>query len=56
MYKINIAGAVTASDAVDWLTARNYDWQIDLLHIGEPIYTFSFDNPEHASHFALKWT
>ena len=56
MYKIKIAGTVIASDAVDWLNAQNYDWQIGLLHIGEPIYTFSFNNPDHASHFALKWT
>jgi hypothetical protein len=56
MYKIKIAGAVIASDAVDWLNAQKYDWQIGLLNIGEPIYTFSFNNPDHASHFALKWT
>jgi len=55
MYKIKIAGAVVASDAVEWLTAHDYDWQIGLLYIGEPIYTFSFDNPDQASHFALKW-
>jgi hypothetical protein len=56
MYKIKITGAIAASDATEWLTAHDYDWQMGLLHIGEPIYTFSFDNPDHASHFALRWT
>ena len=56
MYKIKIAGAVIASDAVEWLHAHDYDWQIELRYIGQPIYTFSFNDPEHASHFALRWT
>ena len=56
MYKINIAGAVIASDAVEWLNAQKYDWQIGLLNVGEPVYTFSFNDPDHASHFALRWT
>ena len=56
MYKIKIAGAVIASDAVEWLHAHDYDWQIDVQFIGQPIYTFSFNDPEHASHFALRWT
>jgi hypothetical protein len=56
MYKINIAGVIVANSAVEWLHAHDYDWQIELRYIGQPIYTFSFNDPEHASHFALKWT
>jgi hypothetical protein len=57
MYKIKIAGAVAASDAAEWLNTQNYDWQMDMGSLSvRPLYVFSFNNPDHASHFALKWT
>jgi hypothetical protein len=56
MYKIKIAGAVIATDAAEWLNHQGYDWRMDISSLSvRPIYTFSFNNPSQASHFALKW-
>jgi len=61
MYKIKIKGMLAASDAATWLQDHDYDCTMEMesfvpmpgRHI--PSYIFTFNDPDHASHFALKW-
>jgi len=56
MYKIKIAGAVIATDAAEWLNDQGYDWHMDISSLSvRPLYVFSFNDANQASHFALKW-
>ena len=55
MYKIKIAGAVIATDAAEWLNDQGYDWHMDISSLSvRPLYVFSFNDANQASHFALK--
>jgi hypothetical protein len=56
MYKIKIAGSVTATSAAEWLNKQNYPYNLELGSSMNPVYIFGFMHESTASHFALKWT
>ena len=56
MYKIKIAGAVTATSAAEWLNKQNYPYNLELGSSMDPVYIFGFMHESTASHFALRWT
>jgi hypothetical protein len=57
MYKIKIAGAVTASSAAEWLNRQSYPYSLELdAPMTNAVYTFGFMHESTASHFALRWT
>jgi hypothetical protein len=56
MYKIKIAGAVTASSAAEWLNRQSYPYSLELdAPMTNAVYTFGFMHESAASHFALRW-
>ena len=55
MYKIKIAGAVTASSAAEWLNKQSYPYNLEIDSAMNPVYTFGFMHESTASHFALRW-
>ena len=55
MIKVNIPTNVT-TDAIRW-ASRNIGTQFNVQHnFPGDFYTFSFDNHDDASFFALRWT
>lgn len=56
MHRIKIKNSVKIPEIIEWLAGQSYYWDFEVpLSLKDNSYIFLFDDPNVASHFALKW-